>query len=248
MPKPEPFPYERPIIEGVARIAVDTLGAPGALSRLSHLVDQAASFADHILDDVRAKEPPTQPIACKKGCDFCCHGQEVQVSPPETLRIAAYLAERVPTAAIAKLLERVREVEAMKERHREEGRGRASFPCPLLEGGACSVYPVRPFVCRGFNSYDARACELNRIHLVDDAKIVGYAHQNQIAQSALGGLRVALAALGLDAGVFDLAPALRIALTEKDVARRWLAGEPVFEEAKARLAGGDELPSVLTRH
>jgi Fe-S-cluster containining protein len=247
MPNSEPFDYERPIVEGVSRIAAETLRAPDALHRLSMLVDQAARFAEQVLDDLRAKEPPPRPVVCRKGCAFCCHGQEVHVSPLEAIRIAIYVAERLPTAAIAALVRRIRDVEAMKERHRREGRGRASFPCPLLEDGACSVYPVRPFVCRGFNSYDARTCELHKIHLVDEAKIEGYAHQQRVAQSALSGLRRAAAEADLGADALDLAPALRIALTEHAAGERWLAGQPVFEPAKARLEPADEPPPV-TRH
>jgi len=104
-----------------------------------------------------------------------------------------------------------------------------------LVDNVCSVYPVRPLVCRGFNSYDAYACEMQKSFLQEDVTIEGYAHQGRAAQAALAGLRRGLEEGGLSGDVLDLAPALRIVLTTPNVAQRWLSSEPVFEGARARI-------------
>lgn len=244
MSAPAPFPYERPMCDGIARIVSDTVGGPDALSRLSQLVDQAAAFAETVLKDVSSREPPPRPVACKKGCAFCCHGREVHVTSLEVLRIAGHIAENFPIDRIAALLTRTVEVEQEKREQWGEGPPRRNFRCPLLVDNVCSVYPVRPFVCRGFNSYDAYACELQKKFLKEDAKIEGYAHQGRAAQAALAGLRRGLEESGIGSEVLDLAPALRIVLTTPNVAPRWLSGEPVFDGARARLARDDERPTT----
>lgn len=244
MSAPAQFPYERPMRDGIARIVSDTVGGPDALSRLSQLVDQAAAFAETVLKDVSSREPPPRPIACKKGCAFCCHGREVHVTSVEVLRIAAYVAETQQIEQIVALLTRATEIERAKTEQWDEGPPRRNFRCPLLVDNACSVYPVRPFVCRGFNSYDAYTCELQKMFLKEDAKIEGYAHQDRAAQAALAGLRCGLEESGLGSEVLDLAPALRIVLTTPNVAPRWLSGEPVFDGARARLARDDERPTT----
>ena len=221
--------------DGIARIVSDTVAGPDPLSHLSQLVDQAAAFAEVVLKDVSSREPPPKPIACKKGCAFCCHGREVHATSLEVLRIAGYVAENFPIDQIGALLTRAAEVEQAKKEQWNAGPPRRNFRCPLLVDNVCSVYPVRPLVCRGFNSYDAYACELQKSFLQENAKIEGYAHQGRAAQAALAGLRRGLDEAGLGADVLDLAPALRIVLTTQNVAPRWLSGEPVFEGARARI-------------
>lgn len=235
MTAPAPFSYERPVSDGIARIVSDTLAGPDALSTLSQLVDQAAAFADTVLKDVSGREPPPKPIACKKGCAFCCHGREVHVTSLEVLRIARHIAETFPIDQIAALLTRASDVEQAKREQWDAGPPRRNFRCPLLIDNVCSVYPVRPLVCRGFNSYDAYACELQKSFLKEDAKIEGYAHQGRAAQAALAGLRRGLEEAGLGGEVLDLATAVRIVLTTQNVAPRWLSGEPVFDGARARI-------------
>jgi hypothetical protein len=55
-----------------------------------------------------------------------------------------------------------------------------------------------------------------------------------LTSSANEAFRDGLRQSGLDGNALELTAALRIALTTPDAAERWLAGEAVFHEAKAK--------------
>lgn len=78
------------------------------------------------MDELYAAVGPYLP--CKKGCSYCCHNREIEVTELEV----AYIEQ--------------------KTRHRRRSMpGPAPVhgqPCPFLKGGACSIYAARPFLCR----------------------------------------------------------------------------------------------------
>jgi Fe-S-cluster containining protein len=71
-------------------------------------------------------------LACRRGCDACC--RHLSLFWVEGLALAR-TAETLPAAEAARL----------RERARQSG---PDDPCPLLENGACLLYPARPLICR----------------------------------------------------------------------------------------------------
>jgi Fe-S-cluster containining protein len=114
---------------------------------LGRLVDEENQLA-------KAKFP-SYPAACCKGCNFCCH-LPVEATVPEVLVIAEQLKRTFQPSGVEDLRKRMDEYQASVARH-PSGKGLAL--CPLNVDGACSIYEVRPTVCRSFNSTDAAACE-----------------------------------------------------------------------------------------
>ncbi|MGH6660394.1 MAG: YkgJ family cysteine cluster protein [Rhodospirillales bacterium] len=236
-PKSGIFDYVPPLEEKTTAIVAGALGAAadsGDGTGLEALVDAVTGFMEGLASDVARRQPPPRPIACKKGCAFCCFGTEVHASPPEVFRVAAHLDRRPDGKKKTALITRIADVAAAKAADRAKMTAPAVFPCPLLEAGRCSVYAARPLVCRGFNSYDAGTCERRKIG-GERVTIEGYAHQDAIAQATLRGVQRGCAEVGRAGVAVDLAPALHIALTEPDARRRWMAGEDVFRSARARL-------------
>lgn len=108
-------------------------------------------------------------ITCRAGCHACCH-QLVVVSPMEAQALRDYVRERPDLAraiearleAWERRLDELPELRKALEQFDEAGGylageeggrleldyWRAQLPCPFLDGGLCSVYPVRPFACR----------------------------------------------------------------------------------------------------
>ena len=230
------FEYQAPLEKGVADIVVRALKSFDAAERLNDLFDAAVGFVSGLMADLECTQPPPRPLACGEGCAYCCIGIEVQVSALEVLRIADHVMQTLPGSDLAKLVTATETVVTQKKSARETGTERARFTCPLLVDRRCSVYGVRPFVCRGFNSYDAFTCEQRNRGGIESAVVEGYVHPKKVAQSALNGVRLGCIAAGLEDDVVDLAPALLIALTTPDAKERWLGGEAVFGTARVHLA------------
>src|SRR5205814_1964015 len=97
---------------------------------------------------VAETKPKPLVVDCSKGCAWCCH-QDVEVSIAEALLIA------VETAGDAR-------GEAFDARSKKAGvRGKKKgTPCPFLgEARTCTIYDIRPIVCRSFLSPDRTRCQ-----------------------------------------------------------------------------------------
>jgi hypothetical protein len=107
-------------------------------------------------------------------------------------------------------------------------RARAGVPCPLLEDGACSVYEVRPLICRGWSSLDASACERHFADPDGTPVAPSYRVAYELASAVLAGLGLAARDAGRDGGLLELVAALRIALERPAAGERWEEGRGVF--------------------
>lgn len=228
----ESFPYELPLKEGIAAIVAESVGNPEAFRHLGVLLQSTFAFVEKTNADVAAKQPPPKPLACREGCSFCCLGVEVHVSPLEAIGIAEHLATTLDGDALQALLESVLAVQEAKENMAAKGEV-ANFACPLLTDNVCSIYPVRPFTCRGFTSFDVTRCAARKTGATPTALIEGYVHPRRIAQCVHEGLQIGFARAELDGHPLDLTPALLMVLTTPDIREQWLAGEAVFTPAYA---------------
>jgi len=178
--------------------------------------------------------PMLDGVACREGCDWCCHGTKVDVIAPEALAIARYLTEGATgddelVAVGARIAAHAERLRAMTLDERLKSR----VPCPLLDttSGRCSVHDVRPLRCRSHHSFDASSCETasrtgNGDHVIDK-----YADVIAVFEAAIFGQKKALAESHLDHRSFELTLALDVALNAPDAAIRWARGERVFDAA-----------------
>lgn len=176
-------------------------------------VKSIAAFATaaHTLFEATAKAaPPAAALACKKGCNWCCHST-VAATVPEIL------------LAVSKANDTHRQTSARMERN---------SPCPLLREGLCSIYVARPLMCRVANSLDWTACrdEYEGINPDQDVPISRKPIDQGVAvrASALAALRMR----GLDSGIYELSSALaECSGGAADIAARWLQGARAFKAA-----------------
>lgn len=110
-------------------------------------------------------------VTCGPGCGSCC-SQLVPISRPEALLLADHV-RGLPRARRQEVTDRFRHITARLEDSGLLPRLLAGFvdqpltaealgtfqreywalglPCPFLEGGSCSAYPVRPVICRQYS-------------------------------------------------------------------------------------------------
>jgi len=111
------------------------------------LIDSLSEFA----------EQQQNPVHCKKGCYWCCF-QPVFALSYEMDYLNTFIQQNFDE-------QKQNEIRARAEQKRQRLNGLAEkdllnskFPCPLLENGACSVYPARPMACRIYLSTNVNSC------------------------------------------------------------------------------------------
>lgn len=185
-------------------------------------------WADHLMARLESENPLPRPIVCEPGCAFCCFNQ-VEVTPPEALVIGDYVEHGFSApekAALKENLNRTLRIKAGKSKQ-EIALLRGELPCPLLRGDRCSVYRVRPLVCRAMHSLDASQCELefrsNALTGVDH-----YLHRQEIVASIAQGLLAGCREMGCQSGPLDLSSALGDFFQAPRPLERWIQGELTF--------------------
>jgi uncharacterized protein len=163
-------------------------------------------------------------VACQTGCHHCC-AAKVEALAPEVFLIVDQVQQQTADERAA-LMDRL-------QAHATTDSLRGARPaapwsqrplCPLLVGGLCSVYAVRPAVCRKAHSLDARACETGAPQIPQSLRVL------VTAQARSQGTAQALGDVGLGSSSHELVSALLLALTDTTARARWLAGEAVFAQ------------------
>lgn len=146
------------------------------------------------------------------------------MTPLEVFELADGLRRQHDQAALALLLERVRDsAERVRGLSAPQQRGQR---CPLVQAdGSCAGYDSRPLLCRGANSFDADACA--RL----GAAIPTYLELANAAQEAQEQLDAECLRVSGREQMLELACALLIVLEDPTAEARWRAGQPVFAAA-----------------
>lgn len=177
-----------------------------------------------------ANEPLPATLACKPGCNYCCHIR-VTTSAPQVLFLADTLRKTLTPEAQRELFNRMREFEQATSVMQPLEKAIRILVCPLNLDGMCIGYSSRPISCVGYHSFDVQKCIEGT--LPGDEEV--YVPQDQTRREAQALHTVALItgmkALELQEAELELIPALRIALTDEEAGSKYLNGEPVFAEA-----------------
>ena len=220
--------YRPAISKGVRRlVAKATVGLDGP--KLDRLMAELFQFAEQTFAALAAKDPPRRTIACGEGCAHCCHFY-VQVTPIEAVGIARALRKNLPPDALTGLRQRVAQSYARVRGKDAAGRMVLAEPCPLLDGGRCSIYADRPFVCRGANSADASACR-SGLGNPESVPVPMYVHQRQVYGAVGRGAADGLRDAGVRPHLLELVSALKIALEHEDPVAAWRNGTLDFSAA-----------------
>jgi Fe-S-cluster containining protein len=225
-------PFVRPQLQATLEI----ISEGRTPEKIREVADNAEGWLSLIL--ARLKEMTRPCLGCPDGggCTYCCY-QGVVATVPEILLLADYLRHHRSAD----------ELEGIKNRCRDyitaiDGKPYHNLKqaCPFLEGdqqgvgGKCSVYEVRPLVCRGYHSLDVVRCK-RAFDDPQDKSFMIEAWGFPIAQEIGKSVRLGLIANGLDGSYFKLAHAVLIALETPDAAERYLAGEPIFDSVRMTL-------------
>jgi Fe-S-cluster containining protein len=179
-------------------------------------------------------------VACAAGCDHCCH-QSVGVTAPEAFAIVEHLKRSWSAAALESFAARIAQRVERTRGLTADQRFSPELPCPFLASGQCSIYEVRPLVCRGMNSLDAGECEQRLRDPEARARFVAegrgghtYLEPIRAAQAVSAGLQLGVSELyALDMRPLELTAALHVLLgsAADDATSAWLRGGKPLEAA-----------------
>lgn len=170
--------------------------------------------------------------ACKAGCGWCCH-QQVGVSVPEAIRIAAHVRTlpedegKIMGARVTQVAESCGGMDTTQWL-------RTRTACPFLGAdGNCMIYAVRPLRCRGVHSIDVDFCIAcyedlesmrGKLHR-GELKAVYLETPERIFDSALAGVLKALAKHAPKAvKALEMSATVAALLADSKLGERWLAG------------------------
>jgi Fe-S-cluster containining protein len=178
------------------------------LTNILNTAGELSAYAEQSLAAINQRYRPR--LDCKKGCSYCCRKPGVLVSIPELIRILEHVRLTFSHLETAELTERARKYEAQMEGKNCDDLVDVSVPCPLLVENKCSIYEIRPLVCRGFNSTNVDACRAAH----DNANVLVpiFALLKDVTDGLNVGATQRLKLKGLNDAMVDLGRALNIAL------------------------------------
>jgi Fe-S-cluster containining protein len=159
----------------------------------------------------------TSRIACGPGCAHCCV-VNVAILRPEAATIVAYLERKLSTSQFAALELKIDEMYTGIRWLDDEERIRWQKPCALLDdAGNCSVYPVRPLLCRGLTSIDAETCRqaIELSALADAPSITINLFQSFLYNQAFISLAQAMENAGIENKSLEMTAAIKTLLDER---------------------------------
>ena len=171
---------------------------------------------------VRAAADEGEQPDCKSGCSHCCHVR-VEALEPEIFLIARELKKLSP--------EKLGELTGRLRNHAATINGVSVFDhhiaCPFLEDDLCSIYQIRPAVCRKTHSFDVEKCKPPSYEIPQSLEIA------LKSEALMKGTADAYRRIKLSASGHELGQAVFHALTDETAESRWAAGEEIFDQFSA---------------
>lgn len=221
-------PMEAQIAAGEKETVMEIIRGGRTAAKALEVAWSAVVWADHLVARFESEHLLPQPIACQAGCSFCCYHQ-LELTPPEALLIGQHVEQHFSPeeqTGLRARLDRSIRLKAGKSK-REIAGIRRELPCPLLSDAQCSVYRVRPLMCRAMHALEAGECE-KAWKSQDLTPVPHYAHRHEIILAISRGLLDGCRSMGCQAGAVDLAEAVKDFYQEPNPLERWIRGESVF--------------------
>lgn len=171
-------------------------------------------------------------IACKAGCDFCCH-YRVQISASEAFALAEHVAS-LPAAQQAPLRARIAQTAQRTAQLSKAQYEATNIPCAFLQDRQCSAYSSRPSACRGHHALDAGVCERTFVDPASTELNRLDAHRQAVHEGYKSTILFGQSHGGQDATAYEMHGAVQAALTNAAAFGRWKKGKVAFPEVSDR--------------
>lgn len=134
------------------------LGESRSEDKITGMMSEIFEYAESEVKKFVSDEERSH-MQCKAGCSICCR-VNVSVLYPEAVAIKSYLLQNRSAKELDKLKSEMENLVRKIKYLDEDERIFLNADCAFLDGkGACSIYPVRPLMCRSVTSADSEACK-----------------------------------------------------------------------------------------
>ncbi len=227
---PEKPDIEEVLFESGRQIALAYAGDRGKTDNIARILEEGAVYASHVIGKMEESMESPPEIACKAGCPYCC-SMQISITPPEAIVLGAHVVDHYSEDQQRVLLEKIGHNIRLTygKSQGEKVRNWHDTPCIFLEGGGCSVYAIRPFVCRSWHSLDAGHCiEAYGSH-DKEADIDSLFYINYVYGTVRNGIQEGCKDLGLQWETQIVTSAVKSFLAHHDPAGAWVSGDLVFQ-------------------
>ena len=192
----------------------DAVTAEQPLSKLEQALEDIFATAEMLLQEDRSAERDL--IACGPGCGYCCV-VNVSLSIPEAVIITRFL-ERLPEPELNRQKEKLDQLWCAVRGLDDEERLACKRSCAFLDDVSnCSIYPVRPLLCRSVTSVDVRHCvqALQQKLFGPQGGVLMHQYQQQLYETIFVAVTAGLSQAGWDGRSFQLAGLVRYLLNQQ---------------------------------
>jgi hypothetical protein len=192
--------------------------------------ERIALLAEATEPVVTAMAAAATPVACARGCGWCCT-LTIQASPDEVFALISHLAESLAPEDLAALQARALAADARGHGHAPSARHSLRIFCPVLDPAShdCLGHVARPGGCQGYLSLDLAQCRAD--HALPSQPIAQPAAAALLRDTVAAARDTVLERAGARLQSLELTAALVAAWADPDAETRWLGGSPVLETA-----------------
>ncbi len=223
----EGFDYSRHA-DRVREMVAGHLAQADSAEGLVRLMEQVAGVVEFEL--ARGLGDEARHIACRAGCGTCC-AVNVSVLFPEGVAIAAFLGRELAPAQLEQVRERLNDLHHEVRWLEDSERPFLRRSCAFLDAaGSCSIYPVRPLICRSVTSTDAERCKEALIAPVfgEEVPVMMNLFQKSLFEFAFTAMGEALQASGRDSRGGTLTDTVKRVLDRPELTGDFLAGQRIY--------------------
>ena len=174
-------------------------------------------------------------LECREGCSYCCL-LKVDAKAHEIFLIVDYIDDNFTTNEKEELIQRLHESADRIAPLTAQEHLTSNIPCGLLVNDSCSIYPVRPSLCRKFHSTSQEICIESYERPTDNTVPSSEDPDLDIAaRAAIIGYDEGLKKSKLDLTVYEINKALLYALNDQTYKQSWRKGNKAFtDDAEAK--------------
>jgi hypothetical protein len=206
-------------VEKIRQRAVHNLGSNRDVSAAIAFAANLHRSVDKVMLQAVDNEPKPE---CKTGCAWCC-SLLVEAIEPEIFLIARGIKMREP----ARVSAIINALQTRAANTKDDANNSRRADCAFLENDLCSIYEVRPSVCRKAHSLSVTSCRSLASEIPQKLEVL------LGADALMKGVADAYRQLKLQTSSRELCNAVLLALTDETAEIRWYNGETVFPDTRA---------------